>query len=82
MSKNIILEKLVESAMASIMETNFLRIKQGKQLDITNKPYDMQLIENMISYYESGEEYEKCNIVLEFKNKKMDHENNYKNCLL
>jgi len=59
------------------METNFKRIKEGKYLDINKKPYDIKLIDNMINFFEEDEEYEKCGIILDFRNKILDHENNY-----
>ena len=76
MNENII-NQLIESASEYQMETNFKRIKDGKELDITNKPYTIELINNMISHYTEQEEYEKCETILIFKRKMLDHENNY-----
>ena len=78
MNKHIkIIKQLLDSAFDYQMDTNFKRIKDGKELDITNKPYTIELIENMIEHYTEQEEYEKCEIILGFKKKMLDHENNY-----
>ena len=81
MDKHIkIIKHLLDSAFEYQMETNFKRIKDGKRLDISKKPYNIELINNMIEHYTQDEEYEKCEIILDFKNKILDHENNYKTC--
>ena len=41
------------------METNYKRIKSGKFLDINKKPYNVNIVDKMISYFEDNEEYEK-----------------------
>jgi hypothetical protein len=70
---------LVESAQKYQMKTNFDRIKEGKELDINNKPYEVKMLDSMIEFFaeEGREEYEKCQLVLNFKSKMLDHENNY-----
>ena len=59
------------------MESNFNRIKKGKQLDLNKNPYNVDFIHKMIDYFEESEEYEKCNTLLNFKKRMLDHENNY-----
>jgi len=71
------LDKLVNTAFNFQMETNYKRIKSGKFLDINKKPYNVNIVDKMISYFEDNEEYEKCQILIEFKNNILDHENNY-----
>jgi predicted nuclease of restriction endonuclease-like (RecB) superfamily len=72
-----IIDRLVDSAFSFQMETNFKRIKDGKFLDINKKPYNIKMIDNMIHHFESSEEYEKCQILMNFKVNILDHENNY-----
>lgn len=71
------LDKLVNTAFNFQMETNYKRIKSGKFLDINKKPYNIKIVDEMISYFEDNEEYEKCQILMEFKKNILDHENNY-----
>jgi uncharacterized protein YeeX (DUF496 family) len=68
---------LVESAKKYQMISNFDRIKEGKELDINNKPYDVKMLDNMIDFFAEDEEYEKCQLILNFKTKTLDHESNY-----
>lgn len=68
---------LVESAQKYQMKTNFERIKEGKELDINNKPYEVKMLDAMIDFFIEDEEYEKCQLILNFKIKTLDHESNY-----
>jgi hypothetical protein len=68
---------LVESAKKYQMKTNFERIKEGKELDINNKPYEVKMLDAMIDFFIEDEEYEKCQLILNFKTKTLDHESNY-----
>lgn len=68
---------LVESAQKYQMKTNFERIKEGKELDINNKPYEVKMLDAMIDFFAEDEEYEKCQLILNFKTKTLDHESNY-----
>ena len=74
---NKLIESLLDSAFEYQMETNFKRIKSGKRLDLSKKPYNLELVNNMIEHYTQAEQYEKCEILLIFKSKILDHENNY-----
>ena len=70
--------KLIETARKFQIDSDFHRIKNGKKLDLTKRPYTTKSINNMISFYENKEEYEKCTILLKFKNEILNHESNYK----
>lgn len=74
--KNMV-KNLIDSALHFQMESNFKRIKAGKQLDINKRPYNADFINKMIKHFEDMEEYEKCNILLSFREKMTDHESNY-----
>ena len=56
---------------------NYKKIKSGNSLNMSKKPFDIKQIDEMISFFEDEEEYEKCEILLKFKSKILDHENNY-----
>ena len=71
------LTNLLKIAYKYQMDSDCLRIKQGKKLDITKKPYQITYIDNMIKYYEDLEIFENCEILLSFKKDKLDHEKNY-----
>jgi hypothetical protein len=68
---------LNDTAYKFLMDTDFNRIKAGKYLDMSKKPYDIKLLENMIIFYENEEEYEKCEIIFGFKSSILDHDKNY-----
>lgn len=61
--------------------SNFKRILDGKKLDVTNKPYSVTYLDNMIIYFEEKEEYEKCSLILEFKNEMLNHDGKYYNSI-
>jgi hypothetical protein len=68
---NIVLE-------GNYIEANFNRIKNGNRLNIRNRPFDIEILNDMIDFYEQVEEFEKCVTIVNFKNNILDHENNYK----
>jgi DNA-binding SARP family transcriptional activator len=49
--------------------------------DLALNPYDEDFIERMIEFYEKSEEYEKCKYLLDFKNKRFNHNYGYKNII-
>jgi hypothetical protein len=72
------MNNLIDIILESSIEANFKRIKNGNRLDIRLKPYEIETLNDMISFYEDSEDYEKCEVITNFKNKILDHENNYK----
>lgn len=60
-----------------LMNSSYDRINEGKFYNKNFKPYEKDFIKEMISYFENLEEYEKCKILLDFFNKRFNHENNY-----
>ena len=58
------------------INTAFDRISDGKLLDDELKPYTRQFIEEIIKYFETREEYEKCQTLKDVL-ENMDHEKNY-----
>lgn len=71
------LKELVDKSYDRLMRDVLNRIKSGKKYDINFKPYDMDMINNMIKYFEEIEEYENCKTLLDFSNKRFNHEINY-----
>lgn len=63
------------------VEDNLRRIKKGMYFDLALNPYDEDFIERMIEFYEKSEEYEKCKYLLDFKNKRFNHNYGYKNII-
>jgi len=61
------------------INTAFERISDGKLLDDELKPYTRQFIEEIIKYFETREDYEKCQ-TLKDALENMDHEKNYNRC--
>jgi hypothetical protein len=72
------MNNIIDLILESNIQANFNRIKNGNRLDIRLKPYEIETLNDMISFYEEVEDYEKCEIIANFKNKILDHENNYK----
>lgn len=60
-----------------LMNSNYERINKGKCYDINFKPYEKDVVEKMIVYFEQREEYEKCKILLDFSKERFNHEKNY-----
>ena len=56
---------------------NFNKIKDGEYLNLNKKPFDIKQVDKMILFFEEEEEYEKCEILFNFRSKILDHENNY-----
>jgi hypothetical protein len=59
-------------------EEEFERIKSGEEVSSSNIPYTSKYIDMLIKYYELEEEYEKCHILLNYKNNKNSHDSNFK----
>ena len=58
------------------INTAFERISDGKLLDDELKPYTRKFIEEIIQYFETREEYEKCQTLKDVL-ENMDHKKNY-----
>ena len=58
---------------------DFDRIKSNIFYNKKFKPYKMGFLKKILLHYESQEEFEKCQIVKNFIDKRFDHEINYKN---
>lgn len=59
-------------------EELFKRIKQGKPFNRDLKPYTKTEIELAIKDLLIEEEYEKCQFLKDFIDKRFDHDNNYR----
>lgn len=77
MSNKNIIENLISTALNFQMDSNYKRISSGKKLDINKKPYTMAFLDKMIKHFEDCEEYEKCRVLLSFKEDINNHESNY-----
>ena len=73
------IETLTLKSYEYLMIETFKRIELNKDYDENFKPYSMELINKMISFFEETEEYEKCKILHDFKLIRYNHELNYKN---
>lgn len=70
-------EKIIMHSYCYLMNSCYERISSGKYYDISFKPYTMEFIGKIISYFEEREEYEKCKVLLDFSKERFDHEKNY-----
>jgi hypothetical protein len=62
----------------SVMCEIFERIKQNKPFDKNLKPYNKDIVEKIINYFISTEEYEKCEVLNNFLKIRFNHEISYK----
>ena len=70
-------DKLVMKSYEYLMRESFNRIKDGKNYDVNFKPYSMEFIKKMISFFEEREEYENCQTLSKFLDIRFDHNLNY-----
>jgi hypothetical protein len=71
------IDKILKNGKEYLMNVEFQRIKNGERIGTNNQPYSIDLYDNLISYFEITEEYEKCSIVIKEKEIILDHRNNY-----
>ena len=71
------MEKLTLHSYDYLMNIDFKRIKENKLYDLGLRPYTQETLKKMIKYFETREEYEKCEILLNFQKKRFNHEENY-----
>ena len=57
------------------VEKEFDRIKNNEVLSSINIPYTILYIDKLIKRFERKDQFEKCHILLNYKNKKLDHGN-------
>ncbi len=61
----------------TLINSNFQRIKEGKHYDENFILYDQKFIDEMIFYYQNREEYERCQYLVNYKEKRFNHKKNY-----
>lgn len=71
------MEKMTLHSYDYLMNIDFKRIKDGKLYDLSLKTYTQETVRKMIKYFETKEEYEKCEVLLKFEKKRFNHEENY-----
>lgn len=57
----------------------FERIKSNMELSSIKIPYTIKYIDLMTKYFEIREDFEKCQILLQYRNSRNSHEKNYIN---
>jgi hypothetical protein len=75
-------EEEMEVLFENYLREDYERIKCGKRLNEDCVMYSITYIDEMISFFEREEEYEKCNIILDTKNKILNHQYYYSNILV
>lgn len=65
--------------MSNIYSEAFYRINADVYYDKNYKPYKKSFLEEVLIHFEKEEEFEKCQIVKNFIDKRFNHEINYKN---
>jgi hypothetical protein len=66
-------------AYSALMEACFNRCKIGRPFDEKCKPFSKEFLETILSYLESNERYEDCQIIKKLINQRFNHELNFKN---
>jgi hypothetical protein len=60
-----------------LIEVEYKRIEKGEYLSSTSIPYTTEYLNIMIEYHEYEEEYEKCSIILKYRNDRLNHVNRF-----
>lgn len=63
--------------LSSFMNEVYDRVSKNKPFDSKLKPYKESLIKDVLNYFEEKEDYEKCQILSDFINKRFNHNINY-----
>ena len=61
----------------SFMNEVYQRISENKPFDINLKPYKEEQIREVLEYFEDREDYEKCQVISNFLNKRFNHTTNF-----
>ena len=61
----------------SLMREVFERISENKPFDKNLKPYKEDLLKKILDHFEEKEDYEKCQVISNFLNKRFNHIKNY-----
>lgn len=68
---------LVLHSVDYLMNNSYKRISSGKDFDENFKPYTKDFIKDMVTFFESNEDYEKCHLLVKYIEKRFDHDKNY-----
>jgi hypothetical protein len=61
----------------SFMNEVYERVSKNKPFDFNLKPYKESKIREVLEYFEKIEDYEKCQVLSDFINKRYNHNKNY-----
>jgi hypothetical protein len=61
----------------SFMNEFYIRVSENKPFDVNLKPYKESQIRDLLEYFEAKEDYEKCQVISNFLNKRFNHISNY-----
>jgi len=61
----------------SFMNEVYDRISKNKSFDVNLRPYKESQIKEVLEYFENKEDYEKCQVISNFLNKRFNHIENY-----
>lgn len=61
----------------SYLKEIYQRISENKPFDKNLKPYKESLIRDTLLYFEEKEDYEKCQVISDFINKRFNHVTNF-----
>lgn len=73
------LNDLVLKGYEHLMTDTYNRIELGKHFDMNFKPYKEDFIKKVIKFFEDSEDFEKCQTLMNFMNKRFNHDLNYNN---
>jgi len=59
------------------MNEVYQRISENKPFDINLKPYKEEQVREVLEYFEGREDYEKCQVISNFLNKRFNHTTNF-----
>ena len=59
------------------MSEFYIRVSENKPFDNNLKPYKESQIRDLLKYFEDKEDYEKCQVISDFLNKRFNHIENF-----
>lgn len=70
-------ESIIDKVSIQLYENCLIRIKSGLYYDKNLRIYDISLVKKMVSYFETIERFEDCQILVNFFEKRFNHQLNY-----
>lgn len=71
------IETLLQNGKEFLANSEYQRIINGNLLTINKVPYGKEIYQNLMNYFESNEEYEKCATLKRLQTDRFNHEKKF-----